>query len=325
MGNLVMYANMQDLFVGLDYGGYIQSTVFKHKHISVENIQEQLISWVRAILPLNSKLKLIATNGRIFSDQSQTIMRLTDEYARKDKNNPVILIASSLEVLWEIPVFIIDAPSLNEYNSEAFVTGSPDLIRSYRGDTFIFKYLVRQEAFKRKLLLTNTHFIVANLDKEIQIAALSGDKVLDISTSDDDGPFSETQSGGLPFDQLLNLCTNNSSQAEILHLVSEESGLKGYLSDLKFEDIWLTSDEKVRVVREAFVYQIAKEIGALATVLQGKVEVILLTGELSKNTAFIEELVKRINFLGEIVIYPGNYALKSLVEVASQISISKGE
>lgn len=324
MGILVMYANNHDLMVGLKYGDHIQETILKHKDIPVENVQEQLISWIHAFISLENKPKLITINGTVFSEQSLPIIRLTQQYALKDNNNIATTIASNLEILWEIPVFIIDPPSLREYNSAAFVTGSPNLTRSCRGDIFIFKYLVRQAALKNDLILRNTNFIVANLDQEIQIAALSGDKILDVSSSSDDGPFSYSQSGGLPFDQVLDLCAKSSNQEDLLHLISQKGGLSGYLGDLEFKDLWLTNNETVSIVREAFVYQIAKEIGAFAAIFQGKVEAIFLTGELSKNIAFINNLVKRIGFLGDVIVYSGNYALKSLFEGASQILTKKG-
>ena len=45
------------------------------------------------------------------------------------------------------------------------------------------------------------------------------------------------------------------------------------------------------------IYQIAKEIGACATVFKGKVDYIVLTGGLAYREYLVKELTERVQFL----------------------------
>ena len=60
------------------------------------------------------------------------------------------------------------------------------------------------------------------------------------------------------------------------------------------------------------IAQIAKEIGAAATVLEGEFEAILITGGLANEPYLIKRLSERISFLGPIHIYPGENEMKAL-------------
>jgi len=59
-------------------------------------------------------------------------------------------------------------------------------------------------------------------------------------------------------------------------------------------------------------YQIAKEIGADATVLEGQVDAIVLTGGLAKDDFIVEEISKRTAFISSIIVFPGEDEMESL-------------
>ena len=60
------------------------------------------------------------------------------------------------------------------------------------------------------------------------------------------------------------------------------------------------------------VYQVAKEIGAMAVVLQGRFDAIVLTGGIVFSKKFVAELTDYIGFLGKIVLRPGEEEMESL-------------
>jgi butyrate kinase len=71
-------------------------------------------------------------------------------------------------------------------------------------------------------------------------------------------------------------------------------------------------DQKAILIREAIAYQIAKEIGAMATVLEGKVDAIILTGGLAYQKSHVARIKKMIEFIAEVVVYPGEDEIKAL-------------
>ena len=70
---------------------------------------------------------------------------------------------------------------------------------------------------------------------------------------------------------------------------------------------------------KAMAYNIAKQIGALATVLYGAVDAIVLTGGLA-HSAYLTSLIgERVNWLGKILLYPGEDEMQSLTEGALRV------
>ena len=61
-------------------------------------------------------------------------------------------------------------------------------------------------------------------------------------------------------------------------------------------------------------YQVAKEIGRCATVLQGKVDAILLTGGIAYGKYIVEYIKERVEFISQVVVYPGEDELLALAE-----------
>ena len=180
------------------------------------------------------------------------------------------------------PIYLIDPASRGECHPHARVTGTPAIQRTCSADHFLFKYLARQEAAKRDLRHSEGRFIVAHLDEVHQLGAVVGTKVVDCLSSADEGPFALYHSGGLPFDGVLELCSSHPQRQEVLKTLSVEGGLRGYLGLERLADLFTAQGEQAALVRDALVYQVAKEIGALAAVLAGQVDAIICGGELAK-------------------------------------------
>ena len=82
-------------------------------------------------------------------------------------------------------------------------------------------------------------------------------------------------------------------------------------------------DEKARVVYEAMAYQVAKEIGALATVVKGEVDAIVLTGGMAKSERFVHMITERVKFLAPVHVIPGEQEMRALALGA--LRVLKGE
>ena len=78
-------------------------------------------------------------------------------------------------------------------------------------------------------------------------------------------------------------------------------------------------DEKAQLVMDAFHYQLAKEIGAMAVVLGGKIDQIILTGGIAYNAITQEYFKNAVSFLAPITIYPGEDELLALAQGALRV------
>lgn len=63
-------------------------------------------------------------------------------------------------------------------------------------------------------------------------------------------------------------------------------------------------------MREVLIYQVAKHIGAMAAVLSGDVDAVLLTGRIAHDAYITKEIEKRVSFIALVRIYPGEFEME---------------
>jgi butyrate kinase len=98
-------------------------------------------------------------------------------------------------------------------------------------------------------------------------------------------------------------------------MLTGKGGMMAYLGTNNFIEVCKMAengDEKALLIRNACSYQIGKQIGALAAVLGGKVDAIILTGGMAFQESNIKEIRSMVGFIAEVVVYPGEDELKAL-------------
>lgn len=318
MAVLAIHPTAANLHAAVSVGQFSETAVF-HCTKSDQELAEQVHSWLGVLQIASSDLQFVVTSGHLPPGVPSGLYTLTDGFFQSNLQNRGPQIGRILKGIWGKPVYIIDPSSTLECDPLALVTGTPELNRGCRCDSFIFKHLVRQEEQKRGLSPASGNFVVAHLAEEIHIGAISAGRMVDGGTSEDEGPFSWQQAGALPFDGLLNLCLEMQGREEALRKVSVESGLQGYLGFEQFQDLFTASGEQASLIFQALVHQVSKEIGAYTTVLRGQVQGILLAGELAKHQPFVSALSANMGFLASVAVYPGNQGLLALADGALRI------
>jgi butyrate kinase len=130
-----------------------------------------------------------------------------------------------------------------------------------------------------------------------------------------DGPFSTNRTGALPVGDLVRLCFSGKYTYEEVHkMIHGEGGLVAYLGtqDVKEVEEKSKTDEKYALYLDAMIYQICKQIGAMATVLCGKVDAILLTGGIAYSESIVQKIKDRVEYIAPVVVYPGENEMESL-------------
>lgn len=282
-----------------------------------EVVTHQILPWLDRINCPAESLQFVVTSGELSIESPSGIHLLTDSLASQVTGEGPKL-ARQLAIPRKLPVYLVD-PTLAECHPYAYVTGSPDLRRRCAAQHFLLKYLARQEGKRQGLAENQGRFIVGHLAEMNQLGAMVGGSVVDCLTSEDEGPFALTESGVLPFDRVLDLCEESGNREEAAEILTLHGGLKGYLGLESLAELFSGASEEKAQVREALVYQIAKEIGGLAAVLQGQVDALVLGGDLVRWPEFTAELERRIRFLAPVVWYPGNQGLSALLEGAQRI------
>jgi len=78
-------------------------------------------------------------------------------------------------------------------------------------------------------------------------------------------------------------------------------------------------DDYARLIFKAMCYQIAKEIGAMATVLKGEVEAIILTGGIAHSATLANKIKERTDWIAPVVVYPGEEEMKALAQAVIRV------
>ena len=148
-------------------------------------------------------------------------------------------------------------------------------------------------------------------------------RVVDVNQGlDGDGPFSPERSGTLPVGDLVRLCfSGNYSEKEILKMITGKGGLVAYLetnSASEVERRAAEGDAYAKLIYDAMAYQLAKNIGSYAAVLEGKVDGIIMTGGVSNDKVFVEKVSKMVSFIARIEVYGGDFEMEALASGASR-------
>jgi len=213
--------------------------------------------------------------------------------------------------------YIVDPVVVDELQPVARISGHPEIERISIFHALNQKAVARMYADSAGKKYENLNLIIAHMGGGISIGAHRKGKVVDVNNAlNGDGPFSPERSGSLPSGQLADLCySGRFSHAEVKSMISGKGGMVAYLGTNSFKEICKmaeSGDQKAILIRDAAAYQVGKEIGALAAVLGGKVDAIILTGGLAYNESHVEQIKSMVGFIAEVVVYPGEDEIKSL-------------
>jgi len=203
----------------------------------------------------------------------------------------------------------VDPVSVDEFEDIARYSGHPLIPRRTLSHALNIHATARWASAQLGISSADSSLIVAHLGGGISIAPVLKGRIIDVNDASSDGPFSPERSGGLPLQAFITICFSGKySEQEIRGMVMGKGGLLAYLgtnSAVKVEDRIASGESHAREIFEAMAYQIAKEIGAMATVLRGKIDGIVLTGGMATSQLLVSWLTERIRWIAPILVYPG--------------------
>jgi len=155
------------------------------------------------------------------------------------------------------------------------------------------------------------------------VAPVLGGRIVDVNDAASDGPFSPERSGGLPLQPFISLCIEkHADERELRRMVMGSGGLVAYLrtnDSTEVEKRIAGGDVAAAEVYAAMGYQIAKEIGAMATVPGGILDGIVLTGGLASSEMLVRWITERVRYLARVLVYPGEMEMEALAEGALRV------
>lgn len=213
--------------------------------------------------------------------------------------------------------FIADPVVVDELEPIARVTGHPLFERRSIFHALNQKAIAKGYATSVNASYDSLNLIVAHLGGGVSVGAHRKGRVIDVNNAlNGEGPFSPERSGTLPAYDLAKLCFSGKySLDDVKKMITGEGGLVAHLGTNSFNVVEKKveeGDEKFSLISDAFAYNVAKAIGAMAAVLHGDVDAILITGGVAYNTKLMEKLSDQISFIAPVKVFPGEDEMAAL-------------
>jgi len=232
-------------------------------------------------------------------------------------------LAQSVAALVPGPAFIVDPVSVDEWPPVARLSGMAGLERECLSHALNTKAIAKRFAQQQQKDYGALRLIVAHLGSGISISAHENGRMIDATNSREEGAFSTERAGALPVMKLVELCfSGRYTLAEMEAKIFRAGGIYSYLGTKDLQEVLRRSragEERARLVFSSLVYQICKEIGAMAAVLCGKVDAILITGGMAHVPELVKALQARLHWLAPTHVYPGEDELRALAEGAARV------
>lgn len=223
-----------------------------------------------------------------------------------------------------VPSYIVDPVVVDELIPIARYSGVPELPRVSVFHALNQKAVAKRYAKESGKAYQDLRLIVVHMGGGVSVGAHENGKVIDVFNAlDGDGAFSPERAGGVPSGALIKLCFSGQySQDEVYKKICGKGGFNAYLGTNDMRDVEKMVDEgdaHAKELRDAFIFQVAKDIGSMACVLNGKVDAIIVTGGIAYDKGVVAGLKERAEWIAPFTVYPGEDELLALAQGALRV------
>jgi len=234
------------------------------------------------------------------------------------------LIADEIARPLGIPAFIVDPVVVDELDDWARLSGVPEIRRRSIFHALNHKYSARLAAQKLGRSYETVNLIVCHLGGGISIGVHRQGRVVDVNNAlNGEGPIAPERAGTVPAGDLVALAFSGKYAEKDLRKML--TGRGGMVAHLQTNDMRETlrrvaeGDRPAELVFTAMALTVAKQIGACAAVLEGRVDGIVLTGGLAFSAEFIDRIKESVQFLGPVFVFPGENEMIALAQAGRRV------
>ena len=254
---------------------------------------------------------------------SDAVMRDVEQapYGEHPSNLGAYL-AKKLGDMVGIPAFFVDPVCVDEMTEVAHVSGFREFRRQSLFHALNQKATARKAAEQMGKRYEDVKLIVCHLGGGVSVAAHDHGRVVDVFNVKDEGAMGLDRGGSLPVNALINYCYSGKSKEEVKRIFGRQSGMFSYVGTTDFREICakvVEGDPKFVQAYEALVYQLAKDIGAMAAVLHFDVDAIVYTGGMAYEQFFCDDITAYVGKIAPVIRLPGEEEMRSLAEGALRV------
>jgi len=229
-----------------------------------------------------------------------------------------------------VPAFIVDPVAVDEFDDLARISGLPEIERKSLSHALNLKSAARRAAQDLGRPYPELDLVVVHLGGGISVTAHQKGRMVDVNQAlDGTGPFAPERSGGLPVGDVVRICFGvhpyeglDLTYEQMFKKLAGKGGLVAHLGTnnaVEVEQRISAGDDHARLIYEAMAYQIAKEIGAMATVLKGHLDAIVITGGVAHSEMLLSWIRERVSWIAPILVYPGEDEMLALSQGALRV------
>lgn len=274
-----------------------------------------------------SEIDLFCLRGGLVKPIPSGIYKINQEIVNDVKEEKYEAHSSNVGLvigyLWSIEhqkdAIFLNAPVTDELSDLARFTGLKGVERRSVFHALNQKQIALQYSNSIRKSYETLNLIVCHLGGGISVGVHTSGRIVDVNNAlDGEGPFSPERAGQLSSFMVLDLVESMKDISSIKKLLAGKSGLVSHLNtNSMIEALKLAeTDEYASKVIQAMIYQIAKQVGSMASVLKGNVDQILITGGLAYNSTFVNQIIENVNWIADVSVFPGEDELFALANGA---------
>ncbi len=215
--------------------------------------------------------------------------------------------------------YVADPPMADEMLPECHVGGIPEFPRRTLFHALNTRAIMRRFLRDTGRTAADTTAIICHMGGGVTISLHRGGRVIDTSHGlGGDGPITPERAGCCPPYPLIDMCFSGKyTKQEIKKKLIGKGGAVAYFGTNDMREVVRKAQEGIpeySVFMKAFVLNIAKYIVAQAAVVDGKVDVIILTGGVAYSQYITDAITQKVSWLAPVRVYPGENELESLAE-----------
>lgn len=221
------------------------------------------------------------------------------------------------------PAFVVNPPDTDELCDEARLTGVRGVYRHVHLHALNLKETAIRHAASAGRAYEECRFVVCHIGGGISVSAHDRGRMVDgADIVGGEGPMAPTRCGALPVAEVLDYLDAGHATADVRRMCMKTGGfvdLLGTSDALEVSRRAEAGDEACRRAWDAMVYQICKEIGAMAAALGGNVDGILLGGGMVHNKGLVRAIEERCGWIAPVFAYPGEFELEAMAAGARRV------
>lgn len=223
-----------------------------------------------------------------------------------------------------VPSYIVDPVVVDELEDVARFSGVPELPRTSVFHALNQKAVAKRYAKETGKAYDSLNLVVVHMGGGVSVGAHKQGKIVDVFNAlDGDGAFSPERAGAVPVGALVKMCFSGEyTEKEVYKKLVGNGGFNAYLGTNDMRDVEKMANEgneKAILLRAAFIQQVAKDMGAMACVLNGKVDQIIVTGGIAYDKGVVAGLKEKCEWMAPFTVYPGEDELLALAQGALRV------